>query len=42
VVYALDWASRTEEWDADDYIRRLVYLAVNTLILWLTNYLKTL
>ncbi len=42
MVYALDWASRTEEWDADDYIRRLVYLAVNTLILWLTNYLKTL
>jgi hypothetical protein len=36
VVYALDWASREGDWDADDYTRRLVYLAVNTLILWLT------
>ena len=36
VVYALDWASREGTWDSDDYTRRLVYLAVNTLILWLT------
>ena len=36
VVYALDWASREEDWDGDDYIRRLVYLVVNTLILWLS------
>jgi hypothetical protein len=36
VVYALDWASREDDWKADDYIRRLVYLGVNTLILSLT------
>jgi hypothetical protein len=36
VVYALDWASRDEDWKADDYARRLVYLVVNALILWLT------
>jgi hypothetical protein len=31
-----DRARGAEEWDADDYLRRLVYLAVNTLILSLT------
>jgi hypothetical protein len=36
VVYALDWASRDEDLKADDYTRRVVYLVVNTLILWLT------
>ncbi len=36
VVYALDWASREDDWKGDDYLRRLVYLGVNTLILSLT------
>jgi hypothetical protein len=36
VVYALDWASREDDWKAYDYLRRLVYLGVNTLILTLT------
>jgi ABC-type Fe3+ transport system permease subunit len=36
VVYALDWASREDDWKADHYLRRLVYLGVNTLILSLT------
>lgn len=36
IVYGLDWASRDEDWKRDDYLRRLVYLVVNTLILWLT------
>jgi hypothetical protein len=36
VVYALDWASREGDWKVDDYLRRLVYLGVNTLILSLT------
>lgn len=36
IVYGLDWASREGKWEPDDYLRRLVYLVVNTLILWLT------
>lgn len=34
-VYALDWASSEGDWDGNIALRRLVYVGVNTIILFL-------